>query len=221
MRAHLQKRDGKALAMCPVVHNISGQLIMSDVMRLQYLTGAGVVCQRKNFGNTRCLYSIVGNILFCPGKLDMVFKGVRSIPAMCSLLRRSTGGSLLEIRVSMFVMTVKLHKEFSVFEHCPLQQKLTRVCGAKAIYMLPRTEEESNALMFRVDHWESILRGYDADIIKTMDTLTSIVSISRLGNCTLRLSSPEKGTLEDWMRVQKKVHVSLCGLARFLVELQV
>jgi hypothetical protein len=220
MRAQLPKRDNKSLAMCPVIHNISGQLIMSDVMRLQYLTGSGAVCQRKNFGNTRCLYSSVGNILFCPGKLDMVFKGVRNIPAMCNLLRRSTGGSLLEIRVSMLVMTVNLHKEFSVCEHCPLQQKLTRICGASAIYMLPRTEEESNALMFRIDRWESILCDYDVKLVESLNTLTSIVSVSRLGNCTLRLSSPVKGTLANWMHVQQKVHVAFEGLGWFLVNLQ-
>lgn len=220
MRAQLPKRDSKALSMCPVVHNISGQLIMSDVMRLQYVAGSSVVCQRKNFGNTRCLYSVVGNILFRPGKLDMVFKGVRNIPAMCNLLRRSTGGSLLEIRVSMLVMTVNLHKEFSICEQCPLQQKITRVCGAAAIYMLPRTEDESNALMFRIDRWESILSDYDLELVEVLNTLTSIVSVSRLGNCTLRLSSPVKGTLEQWMRVQQKVHVAFGGLGRFLVGLQ-
>jgi hypothetical protein len=220
MRTHLKTRDETALSMCPVVHNISGQLVMSDTVRLEYLNGSGNVCQRKNFGNTRCMYSVVGNVLFRPGKLDMVFKGVRSVPAMCSLLRRSTGGSLLEIRVSMLVMTVNLHKQFSVCEQCPLQQKLARVCGVDAIYMLPRTEEESNALMFRIDRWRSVLRGFDDEDVDVMDMLTSIVSISRLGNCTIRTSSPIKGSLEDWIRVQKTVHRALHGLAHFLVDLQ-
>jgi hypothetical protein len=221
MRTKLTERDESALSMCPVVHNISGQLVMSDTVRLEYLKGSGKVCQRKNFGNTRCLYSVAGNVLFCPGKLDMVFKGVRSVPAMCSLLRRSTGGSLMEIRVSMLVMTVNLHKEFSVCEQCPLEQKLRHVCGTAAIYMLHRTEEESNSLMFRINHWRSVLPGVDDEVVDAMDNLTSIVSISRLGNCTIRTSSPTKGTLKEWLRVQQFIHHAFCGLAHFLVGLQV
>jgi hypothetical protein len=209
------------LSMCPIVHNISGQLMMSRTIRLAYLNGSGTVCHRKNFGNTRCMYTVAGNVLFRPGKLDMVFKGVRSVSAMCSMLRRSTGGSLLEMRVSMLVMTVKLHKEFSVCEHCPLQQKLARTCGSHAIYMLPRSEEESNALMFRIDQWRHVLPDGDSELVGAMDKLTSIVSISRLGNCTLRVSSPTKGTLQEWLIIQQFINRALCGLGDFLVCLEI
>jgi hypothetical protein len=221
MRTQLKRRDDKALSMCPVVHNISGQLMMSHTIRLEYISPAGKVCQRKNFGNTRCLYCVVGNILFRPGKLEMVFKGVRSVSAMCAFLRRSTGGQLIKIRVSMLVMTVNLHKEFSVCEHCPLQQKLTQTCGKHAIHMLPRTEEESNALMFRIDKWRSVLPGVDDEMVAAMDDLTSVVSISRLGSCTVRTSSPTKGTLEEWLRVQEFINRALTGLSHFLVGLEV
>jgi hypothetical protein len=221
MRTQLQERDKSVLSMCPVVHNISGQLTMSHAIRDEYINGTGKVCQRKNFGNTRCMYSVVGNVLFRPGKLDMVFKGVRSVPAMCSILKRSTHGSLLEIRVSMMVMTVHLHKEFTVCEQCPLQQKLANVCGSEAIYMLPRTEEESNALMFRIDDWQKVLHAEGSEVVDVMNTLTSIVSISRLGNCTLRTSSPSKGPLRDWLRVQRCVNHALCGLSHFIVDLEV
>lgn len=222
MRAQLQRRDESVLSMCPMVHNISGQLMMIHSICPEYVNGSGKVCQRKNFGNTRCMYSVVGNVLYRPGKLDMVFKGVRSVSAMCSILRRSTGGgSLLEIRVSMLVMTVKLHKEFSVCEQCPLQQKLVRTCGSRAIYMLPRSEEESNAIMFRIDDWGSMLRDESMELVHAMDKLTSIVSISRLGNCTLRTSSPTKGTLKEWLCIQQFINRALCGLSRFLVGLDV
>jgi hypothetical protein len=220
MRAQFQGRDESVLSMCPIVHNISGQLMMSHAIRLSYLQCSGKVCQRKNFGNTRCMYSVAGNVLFRPGKLCMVFKGVRSVAALCSILRRSTDGELLQIRVSMMVMTVKLHKEFSVCEHCPLQQKLARICGSQAIYMLPRTEEESNALMFRIDHWRSVLPDEDSHLVDAMDNLTSIVSISRLGNCTLRTSSPTKGVLQEWLTTQQFVNRALCGLAHFVVGLE-
>jgi hypothetical protein len=206
------------LAMCPVVHNISGQLLMDCPISPSFVQGAGVVCNRKNFGNTRCLYSVAGNILFRPGKIDMVFKGVRSVAALCKTLRRATGGELVNLRVSMLVMTIQLQKTFSVWEQCPLELTLVRICGRDVLQMLPRTEEESNALIFRICKWAVFLPG-EPELAVKMDALNSIVSMSRMGNCTLRTSSQARGGLEMWLETQEMVHYALHRFAQFILEI--
>jgi hypothetical protein len=219
MRAQLRTSSEQSLAMCPVVHNISGQLLMDTPISPSYVQGAGKVCRRKNFGNTHCLYSVTGNVLFRPGKISMVFKGVRSVAAMCQMLSRATGGELINIRVSMVVMTIQLHKNFSVREQCPLELALVRICGRDAIQILPRTEEESNALIFRVKRWARFLPGEPA-IAASMDQISSIVSMSRLGNCVMRSSSPVRGDLALWLETQKGVHRALSCFASFVRDLE-
>ena len=221
MRAQLRTTpNDRALALCPVVHNISGQLLMDNPISPSYVHGSGIVCHKKNFGNTRCLYSVVGNILFRPGKIDMVFKGVRSVAAMCQTLNRATGGDLVRIRVSMLVMTIQLHKTFSVREQCPLEIAIMHLCGKEAVHMLPRTEEESNALIFRIKKWAVFLPGEPA-LAATMDSLNSIVSMSRMGNCTLRSSSKVRGSLELWIETQKVIHHALRQFAIKILHLEV
>jgi hypothetical protein len=219
MRAQLRGRNECALAMCPVVHNISGQLVMNSAIRPAYVKGSGIVCHKKNFGNTRCLYSVTGNVLFRPGKVDMVFKGVRSVTAMNRTLTRATHGELVKLRVSMLVMTIQLQHSFSVREQCPLELALRRFCGADAVYILPRSEEESNALIFRIDRWAAILSN-DAALALKMDQLTCIVSISRFGNCTLRVSSPDTDTLHVWLETQLLISRALCLLGHFMLDLE-
>jgi hypothetical protein len=183
-----------------------------------FVQGSGKVDRRRNFGNTRCLYSVTGNVLFRPGRVSMVFKGVRSVAALCQLLQRATQGELISIRVSMLVMTIQLHRTFSVRERCPLELALLHVCGRDAIQMLPRTEEESNALIFRIKDWTTFLPG-EPELATTMNSLGSIVSMSRLGNCTMRSSSAARGDVALWIDTQKGVHRALSRFANFVVEL--
>jgi len=219
MRAQLRTASNdRALALCPVIHNISGQLVMDCPVNPSYIQGAGIVCHKKNFGNTRCLYSVTGNILFRPGKIDMVFKGVRSVPAMCQTLTRATGGNLVNIRVSMLVMTIQLQRTFSVREQSPLEIAIMRHCGKTAVQMLPRTEEESNALIFRISKWAVFLPG-DPQLAATMDSLNSIVSMSRMGNCTLRSSSSFRGGMQTWLDTQNVVHYALKQFAMFILQI--
>jgi len=218
MRAQLRTHTEHSLAFWPVVHNISGQLVMDRAMRCEYVSGSGKVCHKKNFGSTRCLYSVSGNVLFRPGKTDMVFKGVRNVAALCNTLQRATNGVLVNIRVSMLVMTIQLQKKFSVCEQCPLERALVRACSATAVCMLPRTEEESNALIFRINHWAMFLPGQPS-LATEMDTLGCIMSISRLGICTIRVSSPHRGSLAVWLETQQSVHQAMCLFASFTVAL--
>jgi hypothetical protein len=219
MRAQLRTASNdRALAMCPTVHNISGQLIMDRPINPSFINASGMVCHKKNFGNTRCLYSVTGNVLFRPGKIDMVFKGVRSAAAMCQTLNRATGGELVNIRVSMLVMTIQLQKTFSVCEQCPLELAIIRLCGNAAVQMLPRTEEESNSLIFRISKWAIFLPG-EPEITASMDNMNSIVSMSRLGNCTLRTSSSVRGSLQTWLETQKGVHYALNRFAHVILSL--
>jgi hypothetical protein len=217
MRAQLRTSSEQSLAMCPVVHNISGQLLMDRPMNPSFVQGSGKVCNRKNFGNTRCLFSVTGNVLFRPGKINMVFKGVRSVPAMCQMLTRATGGELISIRVSMLVMAIKLDKTFSVREQCPLELALVRICGRDAIQILPRTEEESNALIFRIKKWSAFLPG-DPALVACMDNIGSIVSMSRMGNCTIWCSSSVRGDLALWLETQKGVYHALNRFAHFVMK---
>ena len=180
--------------------------------------GSVKVSRRNNFGNTRSLYTVTGNILFCPGKINMVFKGVRSVAAMIQFLSRATGGELINIRVSMVVLTIQLHKTFSVREQCPLELALVRRCGRDAIQILPRTEEESNALIFRVNRWAVFLPGEPA-IAASMDNIGCILSMSRMGNCTMRASSSTRGDIALWLETQKTVNHSLNRFAQFVLEL--
>jgi hypothetical protein len=204
--------------MCPVVHNISGQLVMDRPINPSFVQGSGNVSRRHNFGNTRSLYTVTGNILFRPGHTDMVFKGVRSIPAMNQMLQRATqGGELMAIRVSMVVMTIQLHTPFAVCEQCPLERALVRACGSD-IQMLPRTEEESNALIFRVTGWAAFLSG-DPELIAKMGSIGSIISMSRMGNCTLRASSSVRGDIADWLDTQQCVQRALSKFAHFVLAL--
>ena len=218
MRTQLRNEQERTLAMCPVVHNISGQMAMDRPVRVEYVNSAGKVCARKNFGNTRCMYTVIGNILFRPGRSEMLFKGVRSVAAMKRTLRRATGGEIVHIRVSMLVMTIQMQHCFSVCEQSPLERALVRVCGAGAVQMLPRSEEESNAIIFRIHHWERLLPG-EAVLATEMDELGCIVSISRLGTCTLRASSHIKGSLEAYLVTQQLVHNALHLLARFILDI--
>jgi hypothetical protein len=218
MRAQLRTHTEHSLAFWPVVHNISGQLVMDRAMRCEYVNGSGKVCRKKNFGSTRCLYSVCGNVLFRPDKTDMVFKGVRNVAALCNTLQRATDGMLVHIRVSMLVMTIQLQKNFSVCEQCPLERALVSVCSATAVCMLPRTEEESNALIFRIRRWAVFLPGRHT-LATEMDTLGCIMSISRQGICTMRVSSPVRGSVATWLNTQQSVHQALCLFASFTVAL--
>jgi hypothetical protein len=191
---------------------------MDRPMHPSFVKASGMVCHKKNFGNTRCLYSVTGNILFRPGKIDMVFKGVRSAAAMCQTLNRATGGELVNLRVSMLVMTIQLQKTFSVREGCPLELAIIRLCGQTAVQMLPRTEEESNSLIFRIRKWKAFLPG-EPEITASMENLSSIVSMSRLGNCTLRTSSSIRGDLQVWLETQRVVHYALNRFAHVILEL--
>ena len=217
MRTQLRNHQERTLAMCSVVHNISGQMTTDRPMRAEYVNSAGKVCARKNFGNTRCLFSVTGNILFRPGRSQMVFKGVRSVASMNRTLGRATGGEIMHIRVSMLVMTIQMQHCFSVYEQCPLERALVRICGAAAVQMLPRSEEESNALIFRIHHWERLLPG-EPVLATEMDELGCIDSISRLGTCTLRASSQTKGSLAAYLGTQQTVHSALGRLACFLLD---
>jgi hypothetical protein len=193
---------------------------MDHPVNPSYVHGAGIVCHKKNFGNTRCLFSVVGNILFRPGKIDMVFKGVRNVPSLCQCLNRATGGNLMQIRVSMMVMTIQLHATFSVREQCPLEIAIMRLCGKAAVQMLPRTEEESNSLIFRITQWAIFLPG-EPEAAMIMDSLSSIVSMSRMGNCTLRSSSSVRGSLDMWLQTQNIIHHALRQFAMTILKLQV
>jgi len=221
MRAQLRiETNDSALALCPVIHNISGQLLMDCAINPTYVHGSGIVRANKNFGNSRCLFTVTGNILFRPGKIDMVFKGVRSVPAMCQTLTRATGGgNLVSLRVSMIVLTIQLQKKFSVREQGPLELAIMRVCGSEAVQMLPRTEEESNAVIFRISKWAVFLPG-EPELAASMDSLNSIVSMSRLGNCTLRSSSATRGGLHLWLATQKNIEHALRQFAIFIIQME-
>ncbi|KAJ1465472.1 hypothetical protein T484DRAFT_1757392 [Baffinella frigidus] len=221
MRAQLRtETNDNVLALCSVVHNISGQLRMDSAINPSYVHGSGIVKASKNFGNSRCLFSVTGNILFRPGKIDMVFKGVRSVPAMCRTLTRATGGGkLVNLRVSMIVLTIQLQKTFSVREQGPLEIAIMRFCGPEAVHMLPRSEEESNALIFRIDKWAVFLPG-EPELTMTMDSLNSIVSMSRSGKCTIRSSSSTRAGIHVWLETQKNIEDALRQFAIVILQLE-
>ena len=185
-----------------------------------FVQGSGKVSRIKNFGSTHSLFSVSGNILYSPGKTFMVFKGARSITAMHSFLRRATEGELVLIRVSMMVATIQLQQSFSIREHGSLEVAIMRKCGREAVVIMPRTEEESNALMFRVKRWAVFLPGEPA-LAASMDSLSCIISITRTGNTTMRTSSDVRGDVPTWLDTQKGVQRSLNQFAHFILELGV
>jgi len=213
MRTQLRCKTMHSLPMCPIVHNISGQMFMTQALRSSYEKASLSVCSRKNFGKNRCMYTLVGNVIFERGKNHMFFKGVRSVAAMQRMIERATCGEIDVLRVSMLVSTMQLHRRFAVQVGCPLECALRRELQNDVV-VLPRTEEESNAFIFKILAWDRLTT--DPTIIKEMRSMITVLSISRFGNCTLRVSTDRDYTVESWIHAQTQIHEALHCIATFL-----
>ena len=213
MRTQLRCKTMHFLPMCPVVHNISGQIYMTQALLSSYEKASVKVCSRKNFGKNHCMYTLVGNIIFESGKTHMFFKGVRSVAAMQRMIERATCGQIDTLRVSMLVSTMQLHRKFAVHVGCPLECVMKQELQ-NDIVVLPRTEEESNAFIFKIRAWDRLTT--DPAIIEEMKSMITVLSISRFGNCTLRVSTDKDYTVHKWLRAQTQIHEALHCIATFM-----
>lgn len=159
------------------------------------------------------MYTLVGNVIFESGKQHMFFKGVRSAAAMQRMIERATGGEIDVMRVSMLVTTMQLHRRFAVHVGCPLECALRRELESDVV-ILPRTEEESNALIFKINAWGKLTT--DPGIIQEMLKMTTILSISRFGNCTLRISTDSSYSVKTWLHTQTQIHEALHCICTFM-----
>jgi hypothetical protein len=213
MRTQLRCKTLSFLPLCPIVHNISGQVFMTHSVVPSYEKVSVKVCSRKNFGKNRCMYTLVGNVIFESGKKHMFFKGVRSVAAMQRMVQRATHGTIDIMRVSMVVSTIQLNRSFRVQVGCPLEGALLRELGSDVV-ILPRTEEESNAFIFKMKAWGKITKN--SDVIEDMQHMTAIISVSRFGNCTLRVSTERVYTVKTWQHAQTVIHEALHCISRFM-----
>ena len=159
------------------------------------------------------MYTLVGKVIFEPGKPHMFFKGVRSLAAMQRMIERATCGHIDVLRVSMLVSTMQLHRKFAVHVGCPLENVLKKELQ-NDVSVLPRTEEESNAFIFKIKAWDKLTT--DPVIIKEMSSMITVLSISRFGNCTLRVSTDKDYTVQTWLRTQTQIHEALHCIATFM-----
>jgi hypothetical protein len=213
MRTQLRCKTMHSLPMCPIVHNISGQMFMTQALLPSFEKASLTVCSRKIFGKNRCMYTLVGNVIFEVGKKHVFFKGVRSVAAMQRMIERATCGEIDVLRVSMLVSTMQLHRRFSVQVGCPLENALRRELKNDVV-ILPRTEEESNAFIFKVQAWNKLTE--DPQIIHEMRSMITVISISRFGNCTLRVSTDRDYTVCSWLHAQSQIHEALHCIATFM-----
>jgi hypothetical protein len=213
MRTQLRCKTLSCLPLCPIVHNISGQVFMTHSVLPSYEKVSVAVCSRKNFGKNRCMYTLVGNVIFESGKKHMFFKGVRSVAAMQRMVQRATHGTIDIMRVSMLVSTMQLNRSFRVQVGCQLECELLRELGSDVV-ILPRTEEESNAFIFKIKAWDKLTTN--SDVIDDMQNMTAIISISRFGNCTLRVSTERVHTVKTWQHALAVIHEALHCISRFM-----
>ena len=213
MRTQLRCKTMHSLPMCPIVHNISGQMYMTQALLPSFEKASLKVCSRKNFGKNRCMYTLVGNVIFDQGKTHIFFKGVRSVAAMQRMIERATCGQIDVMRVSMLVSTIQVHRKFAVHVGCPLECALRHELQ-NDIVVLPRTEEESNAFIFKILEWNRLTT--DQTIIKEMRCMITVISVSRFGNCTLRVSTDQDYSVVSWLHTQTQIHEALHCIATFM-----